>query len=426
MLNKIKNIANTEDKKRLLSNFFSLSILQGANYILPLLTLPYLVRVLGVENFGLLMFATATIAYLSIITDYGFNLTATREISIHRDNKEKMIEIFSSVMTIKVILMFFSLILLFILVFSFDKFSKDWLIYFMTFGTVVGQVLFPVWFFQGIEQMKYITIINISIKSFFTFMIFFFVLEANDYVIVAILTSLGFIISGAVGLYFAMYKFHISFQVQNFTTITKYLKDGYNIFVSQFSINLYRTTNIFILGLLTNNTIVGYYSIAERILTAIQNLQAPVGNALFPNISKKYIQLSLKESLTKIFKYSKYFAIVYAIATILSFVFASDIILLVSGKVLENSIINFQIMSLVIFIGGMNYYIAILGLLPLKYDKYFASSVIKVAIFNLIIVSTLSYIYQDIGTSISLVMSEFFLLTLLLKKLYNIKNIYVK
>lgn len=143
-----------------MSNFFSLSILQGANYILPL---PFLVRVLGVEYFGLLAFAAATVAYF---TDYGFNLTATREISIYKA---------------KVICYDYKSYL--------DVFATYYLsIYFLTFGTVV---LFPVWFFQGMERMQYILS-----KVIFTVAIFVFVQEQSDFYLVPLLTSVGFLVAG--------------------------------------------------------------------------------------------------------------------------------------------------------------------------------------------------------------------------------------
>ena len=102
----------SKDKKQLLSNFFSLSVLQGVNMILPLLTLPYLVRTLGVENFGLVNFALSIIMYFHILVSFGFELSATREVSIHRENLDKVSEIFSAVMMIKTIFMFISLLIL--------------------------------------------------------------------------------------------------------------------------------------------------------------------------------------------------------------------------------------------------------------------------------------------------------------------------
>jgi PST family polysaccharide transporter len=152
--------------------------------------------VLGVEKFGLLSFAQATIAYFTIIVDYGFNLSATRDISIHREDKEKLSEIFSSVMIIKLGLFFISLILLTVLVFSFEKFRVEALLYYLTFGTVVGQLLFPVWFFQGMERMKYITYLNILAKLLFTITIFIFVKNSKDIYLVPVMNSLGFIVSG--------------------------------------------------------------------------------------------------------------------------------------------------------------------------------------------------------------------------------------
>jgi len=110
-------------------------------------------------------------------------------------------------------LMFVSFLLLAILVFSFDKFSKDWLVYFLTFGTVVGQVLFPVWFFQGMERMKYITYLNILSKVIFTIAIFVFVQEQSDFYLVPLLTSIGFLVAGIWSLYLVKKEFTISFQL---------------------------------------------------------------------------------------------------------------------------------------------------------------------------------------------------------------------
>ncbi|HCT6486991.1 TPA: oligosaccharide flippase family protein, partial [Klebsiella pneumoniae] len=84
IINKLKIDA---EKKNIFSNFIFLFLLQIANYLLPLLTVPYLVRTIGIANVGLLAFAGAVCTYFQIITDFGFNLSATRQVSINRSNK---------------------------------------------------------------------------------------------------------------------------------------------------------------------------------------------------------------------------------------------------------------------------------------------------------------------------------------------------
>lgn len=322
---------DSDDKKRLISNFISLLVLQGSNYILPLLTLPYLVRILGVEYFGLLAFATATIAYFQILTDYGFNLTATKEVSIHRNDKQKLVEIFSSVMIIKFLLMLLSFVILCIVVFSFDRFRKDYLVFILSFGMVIGQVLFPVWFFQGMEKMKYVTYLNILAKSIFTVAIFLVVKEQSDYYIVPLLTSIGFIISGLLAFYLIKKEFDISFKLQSFKTIKYYLVDGWHVFLSRFYISVYTTTNIILLGIFTNNTIVGYYSIAEKIVMAIGGLFEPANQTLYPYLVKIYHN-NLKQFTTMLKKISISYLCIVIFLFIMAEIFRNQLIYLVAGK----------------------------------------------------------------------------------------------
>ena len=423
MLNKLKNIVNTEEKRRLVSNFFSLVILQGANYILPLITLPYLVRVLGVEYFGLLAFATATVAYFNIITDYGFNLTATREVSIHRENKEKIIEIFSSVMSIKILLMFLSFFLLATLVFSFEKFNKDWEIYFFTFGTVIGQTLFPIWFFQGMERMKYITYLNILSKSIFTVAIFIFIKEQSDFYIVPILTSVGFVVAGILSLGIIKKEFGISFKFQTLQTLKYYFLDGWDIFVSSFFGNFYRNFNTIMLGFLTNNIFVGYYSIAEKIIQIIQTLQNIIGNVLFPYFSKKFHKnQSMFFELTN--KYIKIIIGIYLIVVVLVFLLAPYITYFINGAYQENITTNMRIMSSIILIGGLNYYFGILGLVSLNYKKEFSKYIVITGISNVILSYFMIKSFNDIGASWTFVASESILFLLILNKIMKLKVSY--
>ena len=379
----MKKILNTQDKKRLLSNFFSLSLLQTFTYILPLLTLPYLVRVLGVEYFGLVMFAQAFIMFFNILVDYGFNLSATREVSIHRDNKEKLTEIFSSVMSIKFILIIVSFVILSIVVFSFEKFSLHLELYLLTFLMIIGQALFPVWYFQGLERMKYITIVNITSKLIFTIAIFVFIQNESDYILVPILNGLGFTVGGLYSLWIVHKNFHQKFVFQSMETIMIHFKDSSQFFLSRVSVSIYTSANAFVLGLFTDNTMVGYYSIAEKLYMAMQGLYHPVVNTIYPYLSKS----------KDILLYNKLFIVIFVInifSVFFVYLFSEEILnILFSLSSFEvNSILLILVTSSILHVPAILLGYPLLG--AFGYPKYANLTVIQSSIVHLVGLGILS------------------------------------
>lgn len=297
----------TEDKKRLLSNFLSLAVIRGSSMFLPLITLPYLVRVLGAENFGLINFVLAIIMYFNIFVSFGFELSATREISIHRENMEKVSEIFSSVMIIKFIFLIISLFILSVMILVFDSFKQNATLYFVTFGVVVGNALFPIWFFQGMERMKYITYFNLSAKIFYTVFIFVLVHEKSDYIYVPLLNSIGMIGSGIVSIWMILKYYPVHFFVPSVATIISYSKDSSHFFLSRVANDgsvHYVTTMV---GLFFGNTIVGYYSMVTKLLQAFSSLGGIVAQTIYPYMSKS----------KNISMYKKIFIVVVSVSIII-------------------------------------------------------------------------------------------------------------
>ena len=162
MINKIKPIFLRN--KLLIKNFSYLSAFQIFNILIPLATYPYLIRILGRETYGLIIFALSIVTYFSMIINFGFNISATKDVAENKNNNNKLNEIVSSVFIIKIFLWFVSFFLLLVLIAVIPSFRENWLLFFLVFGMTFNELLFPQWFFQGIEKMKYITIINIISK----------------------------------------------------------------------------------------------------------------------------------------------------------------------------------------------------------------------------------------------------------------------
>ena len=315
----------------MLENITALTLLQLINYLVPLLTFPYLVRVLGIDAFGIFSFVLAVINYGIIFTDYGFDLSATRHISIHRENPKKINEIFSSVITIKIMMALLFLIVLFLMTFTIDKFAQHMSLYFYGFGMVIGQVFFPIWFFQGIEKMRYITFLNALAKIIFAAAIILFVKSPQDLDLVFIFNALGAIVAGFIAFYIAIKTFNVHFSLQPLERYLFYLKDAWYIFTSRIAVQLYQSLNIIILGFFVNNTLVGYFAVAEKIVRAISTIMSSVPRAIYPYMSKLYNESPLLFHKRNFQTSLGLLAITFPVAATVWY-FAPEILKLVTGN----------------------------------------------------------------------------------------------
>ena len=396
-----------ESNKVLFKNFTSLSILQISNYLFPLITLPYLVRVLGPGKYGLVNFAAAFAAYFTIITDYGFNLSATQEISVNRDDPKRVSEIFSSVFTLKMLLFVLSTLIFLPIVYVVPLFKEHLILFVVTFFSVFGTALFPLWFYQGIERMKYILIISVSVRVITTIFIFIIVKSENDFVKLARLNTLTQFAVGIIGLLFVVSKFGIKYTFPDISLLRQQLKNGWNLFLSTVSINLYTTSNVFILGLFAPANIVGYYAAADKVRMAFQGIISPMSQSVFPFVNKL-----LSESYDRFISFNrkliKIALIVGAIISITLFLFAEPIVYIVLGKEYQSSIPVLKIIAwlpLVIFVSNV---IGIQTMLPLNKQKSFALTLFFAAMINLTLSFIIVPLYFEIGTSILVLTTEIF------------------
>jgi polysaccharide transporter, PST family len=401
----IKDFFRNTKVKRLVSNIFSLSILQSLNYILPLITFPYLVRVLGVEKFGLLAFAQSTSMYFQVISDYGFNFSATREISIYRHDKNKITEIYSSVLIIKFALFFLGLLLLTITVFTFERFSPDRMIYYFYFSIILGNLLTPIWLFQGLEDMKYITYLNILSKGIFTIFIFIFVHQQSDYWLVPCLTSIGALIAGLLSISIIRKKYNIRFQFQEKQKIVNTFNISTPFFISNLAISLYTTTTTFILGLFSSNAIVGFYDAANKVVSALKGIIKPISQATYPYMSNLFISRKAQAK-----KMIGILAVVIGGITLAvsigTMIFGKEIIKIVVGEGFEQSIVLLKIMAFIPFIVGLSEVFAVQGLYSIGKQKTVMNFIIKIGLLHILLSTLLIDSFSMIGASISVVISE--------------------
>jgi len=332
------------EKKIFKKNAVNLGVLQILNYVLPLITIPYLLRVIGVEKYGLLIFVMTALSYVAVVTDYGFNLSATREIALRKDSKQDLREIVNSVHIIKLATLTIFTLIIFIVFGRSSNFTQNKLTYAYTYLFIISQIFMPVWFYQGVENFITLTRVNIASKIIATALIFMLVKDSRDYNLVPIINSLCGIMATVILLFYAYKKFEINIEFPKINEIIWQLKNGWDIFLSSIFINLYANSMTFMLGLSGGSMNVGYFATADKIIQAIKALYQPIAQAMYPMISRVFSE-NREKGFEFVKEIRKIALIINFAAMTLLLIFADNMIYILAGKYISEAALVLRIMS---------------------------------------------------------------------------------
>ena len=287
-------------------------------------------------------------------------------------------------MGVKFILICICFIILSILIFFVPKFHKEWILFYLTFFMVIGNAIYPVWYFQGIEHMKYITFLKIVSQSIFLILIFVFIKNPENYLYVALLNSLGFMIAGIISVIIAQKSFVLKIYIPTWIAVKKEFKNSFEYFTANIANTIYTNTNSFILGIVASPLLVGYYVAAEKIFWAIHMLTSPIATAIYPQISKnKNIKL-----YKKIF-YPTIFAMF--LISVFVYILSKQIILIFYGNEMLEAYKILRIFCITVLFSSISGLIGYPLLGAMGYSKVVNRSLPVAALVHIIMLSTLYF-----------------------------------
>lgn len=409
----MNSIFSKAEYKRIKVNVLSLLLLNGIYFLSPLILIPYLMRTIGAEYYGIYIFSWTIIYYFIFIVNYGFDLSSTREIAINRYDRAKVSEIYSTTLYSRILLLCLSILILSMSIFFIDKLNANAQLLLLGIGVIAGQALFPTWLFQGMEEMKFITITNSIIRILPIVFIFVFVKSETDIEYIIGFQSLGYIIGGVYSHFFAVRHFKLKVYKPNINNIKKSLRSGWSLFLSTVGVSLYREVNTVVLGFITNNFIlVGYYSLADKFIRIVQLIAHSISQALFPFFGHSITQ-NKKEALSKFRQVVMLYGFFLILISIVLYISIPWLVRIYLNNDFPEIVRDVRIMSPIIFIGGMNYFLGVVGLVNLNHKNVFTVFVLIAGVINVLLCVFLSTIYLDAGAAFSLTVAESILFILI-------------
>lgn len=363
-----------KNHKKIIENFFSISLLNAISHIISFFIVPYLAAVLGFEKYGAYYFMYMIALYIKLFGMYGFHFSVTRLVSIYRNDPDKINVIFNATLFSRIILTTVAAVVVGGAVFALME-RDDVLMFLFSLGIVFGDIFIPTWLFQGMEEMRYVTVVNVVSKIVFAVLIFVLIKEQGDYIYVLILNSCGYIAAGVLSMIIAFKYYKLNFALPRRSDVVELFKDGWHIFISNIGMELYRTFNGFLLGVFVGDTAVGIFSSVEKLVKVGQVIINALPMAIFPHASRMFHGKNMDDNVAKL---AKMLRVSFVLLFFVALIFACSPRLLVCYlPELDYNVAKYLVwlMSPVILFGCLNYIVGIVGLINLGASNLFERNI---------------------------------------------------
>lgn len=404
----------------LLKNIFSLTILNGLNLFLPLVTIPYLIATIGSSNYGAYSIAYSIIQYVLLVSTFGFGYTTTKLIAQNKSDILFVSRTFYATIMAKLLLGICAAVVCLVVVLLF--FSNYIILYLFGLGIVLGDLLNPVWLYQGMEDMKYITLVNGLTKILFTALIFIFITSPNDYIYVLLFNSIGYLSAGIISFIIAHKRFGIRYLKIYISDVFSQIREAWVVFCSSAFVNLFNNSFVVILGLFVSESSVGIYAAVDKIIKAAKLVVDPISNALFPHLASKFGENSNKDNVRMLISYSGKLFIILLTIMIITDIAAPYICNTFLNSIKNETTVLIRYMSPLIILGGMNYLLGMVGLINLNSQTTWLKILSTASIGGLILLLLTVKRYGIEAAIWSSLFTESLLLALIIGKLHKIKN----
>lgn len=391
-------------KNKSIHNFLFLSIIQASNILITLISMPLLITSIGIGHFGLVNLAFSVIIIGNIFVSFGFNLSGPREVAINQNNKEKLSYLLSNVITGKVILATVVAVILFLLIFGFNLFIEYQTILAFSVLILFSEATLPLWFFQGMEKMKLISLANLVSKFLYLLGILLFIQNPSH------AKWVNFILGGCgisinlIVLAYVRRQLGIVFFRPKISQLFQSLKSNVNYFLTNLTSYLTFNGGLVILSFFTNSESLGMYSLAEKIIMVIRLFPSILTQSVYPNASKLYISGSDKfiPFMRKAYFSGLFISMGFSVFTYLS---APIIIQLLAKSRLDDSIYYLRLLSLIPFFACLNMINVLFFLITNRHRELFGVSALM-CIYMAVTAVVLASNYGVTGVCIALLSAE--------------------